>query len=37
LKKHPKLDGKARAIFAIVMGTIFSLVLVIVGIAALIG
>ena len=37
LQKNPKLDGKGRAIFAIVMGTIFSLVLVLVGIAALFG
>jgi hypothetical protein len=37
LKKHPKLDGKARAIFAIVMGTIFSGVMLVVGVAALVG
>lgn len=37
LKKNPKLDGKGRAIFAIVMGSIFSLVLAIVGVAAIIG
>jgi hypothetical protein len=37
LKKNPKLDGKGRAIFALVMGSIFSLVLVIAGIATLIG
>ena len=29
LKKNPKLDGKGRAIFAIVMGAIFSVPLVI--------
>lgn len=29
LKKNPKLDGKGRAIFAIVMGTVFSGVMVV--------
>lgn len=29
LKKNPKLDGKGRAIFAIVMGAVFSIPLVI--------
>ena len=33
LKKHPKLDGKGRAIFGIVMGVIFSGVLVVSAIA----
>ena len=37
LKKHPKLDGKGRAIFAIVMGSIFSAVLVVASVAAALG
>lgn len=28
LKKNPKLDGKVRAVFAVVMGSVFSVVLV---------
>ena len=35
LKKHPKQDGKVRAIFGIVMGAIFSAVMVIAGVATL--
>ena len=35
LRKNPKLDGKGRAIFAIVMGVIFSGVMVVAGVAML--
>ena len=35
LRKNPKLDGKGRAIFAIVMGVIFSGVLVVMTVAML--
>ena len=35
LRKHPKQDGKVRAIFGIVMGTIFSGVMVVAGIGLL--
>ncbi len=35
LKAHPKLDGKFRAIFAIVMGGIFTSIMVVVGVLAL--
>jgi len=37
LKRNPKLDGKGRAIFAIVMGTIFSMALCVVGFLMLVG
>ncbi len=37
LKKHPRLDGKSRAIFAIVMGVIFTGLLVVGGLVALFG
>jgi hypothetical protein len=36
LKKHPKLDGKVRAIFAIVMGAIFSVVLLLCIVASIV-
>jgi hypothetical protein len=37
LKKNPKLDGKGRAIFAIVMGGIFSPLLLIMIVALIVG
>ncbi len=37
LKKNPKLDGKVRAIFAIVMGAVFSTVLAVLLVVAALG